>query len=297
MKNLLVVLILLSHSLLSYSAEQVTIIMSSGPGGFSHRYSLNFAPFLSQALNLPVVIIPKPGAEGTLAAQSVSRCRKDQHCILFSSATPIKYRQTPYVVNLLDDVRPIAYAGSIPILAFTHKNSKYNTINELLTAPDPIAYGVAAQSPIRGTVRKIFKPAAGSNVVEIAYKSGSGVIQDVLSKNLTFGLTTADVLSELETNGRIKIITVIGNKSSNMIPHAPILSVDKWQDDFNITQNNYFFWANNDEDSVFINNFQKAVNEYLTGKELVTLQNQMDIHLLIKQRQHKELLSSILKYE
>lgn len=296
LKHILVATYILTCSVFA-NAEQITLIIASSAGGMSHQYAMQIAPVLKQEFNLPVEIRLKPGAEGTIAATELQNCKVQDYCILLATVKPIKDRVSLQKVDLITDIRPLTYAGTVPSIAVVRYDSKYRTLKSILETTDRVSYGVSQQNQVRGLAREIFISKHKGQTVEVPYKSGGDVIKGVLSGELTVGLTTADVLIGLANSGMVRPLVVIGTQKSHVFPEVPLLTIPKLTNDITVSQPSFFLWTSNTEDRVFIEKAKNTFDTYLTGSESNNIKNTMDIHLIIKQYQYKELLSKILNHK
>ena len=291
--NLIIAAALLIASTV-HAKDVLTLIIPTAPGGASHRYALFLAEHLRQKVDMSVIVVPKPGAEGTLAAKSLIDCHENP-CILLSSVKAIKDRTSGQVVDLTTDITPIAYAGSIPQVIYVRSDSKFTSLESIVNSNEKLSYGVAQQSPVRGIIKKILKN--NTSIVEVTYKSGGQSLLDVLSGNLSFGSTVPDILAPLEKAGRVRILSVVSKDKSLLLPKSPLLHVTKdLVDDLDVSYSSYFIFTSKDANPKLTAIIGSAINEYLTGPDSQQIINEMDINLLVKQNDYNNFLNKILLF-
>src|SRR3979409_60604 len=72
-------------------SKPIRFVISFGPGSASDALARIAGQDLSQSLGQPVVVVPKPGADGALSALDVKRAAPDGYTFLFgsNSALPV----------------------------------------------------------------------------------------------------------------------------------------------------------------------------------------------------------------
>src|SRR3954471_4539229 len=69
----------------AYPTKPIRFIISFGPGSASDALARIAGQELSQTLGQPVVVLPKPGADGALSGLELKRAAADGYTFLFGS--------------------------------------------------------------------------------------------------------------------------------------------------------------------------------------------------------------------
>src|SRR6186997_1795493 len=69
----------------AYPSRPIRFIISFGPGSASDALARIAGQELTQSLGQPVVVLPKPGADGALSGLEVKRATPDGYTFLFGS--------------------------------------------------------------------------------------------------------------------------------------------------------------------------------------------------------------------
>src|SRR5262245_29805882 len=98
----------------SWPARPIRFLISFGPGSASDVLARIAAQELLQSLGQPVVVVPKPGADGGLSGVEIRRATADGYTFLFgsNSALAVVYslrKEPPY--DPRTDFAPITYLG------------------------------------------------------------------------------------------------------------------------------------------------------------------------------------------
>ncbi|MEN3355075.1 MAG: hypothetical protein V7640_3233, partial [Betaproteobacteria bacterium] len=68
-----------------YPSKPIRFIISFGPGSASDALARIAGQELTQSLGQPVVVLPKPGADGALSGLEIKRATPDGYTFLFGS--------------------------------------------------------------------------------------------------------------------------------------------------------------------------------------------------------------------
>src|ERR1700687_4109247 len=120
----------------TYPTKPIRIIVPFAPGGNVDITARLVAPGLGDALGQPVVVENKPGAGGTIGADSVAKSAPDGYTLLMGSnstfsVAPSLYPRNPY--NPLKDFAPVASIAVAPFVLVVNTASPANSAQELVT--------------------------------------------------------------------------------------------------------------------------------------------------------------------
>src|SRR3954466_13952269 len=98
----------------TYPSKPIRFVISFGPGSASDALARIAGQELSQTLGQPVVVLPKPGADGALSALELKRAAADGYTFLFGSNSALAVvvglrKDPPY--DPVTDFTPVTYIG------------------------------------------------------------------------------------------------------------------------------------------------------------------------------------------
>jgi tripartite-type tricarboxylate transporter receptor subunit TctC len=145
-----------------------------------------YAERLSATLGQSVVVQNRPGAGGTIAAQSVARAAPDGYTILIvnsqHSINPSLYPSLPY--DTLLDFSPVAMIAEAPSVIAVHPSLGVKSIRELIdlarARPGAVNYGSAGVGTTTHLGGAAFAARAGIDLVHVPYK-GPELLTDLLA--------------------------------------------------------------------------------------------------------------------
>jgi tripartite-type tricarboxylate transporter receptor subunit TctC len=73
-----------------YPSKPIRFVIPFGPGSATDNLARIVGQELSQTLGQPIVVVPKPGADGALSAIEVKRSAPDGYTLLFGTNSPLR---------------------------------------------------------------------------------------------------------------------------------------------------------------------------------------------------------------
>src|SRR5882757_2886998 len=106
-----------------WPSRPIKFVIPFGPGSASDALARIAGQELAQALGQPIVVIPKPGADGALSAIEVKRSPPDGYTFLFGTNSPLAVvpnirKEPPY--DVMTDFTPVTFLGENSFFIVTH---------------------------------------------------------------------------------------------------------------------------------------------------------------------------------
>src|SRR5215470_509641 len=136
------------HALAAWPERNITLLHGLTAGGGVDVSARLIAEGLSRRLGQQVIVEPKPGAAGTLAAAQVARAAPDGYTLGFipsgHAVTAATYKSLPY--RPIDDFTIIGQAIEFPFVIVTHPDNAIRNVSDLIKTaklrPEPVLCGV-----------------------------------------------------------------------------------------------------------------------------------------------------------
>jgi tripartite-type tricarboxylate transporter receptor subunit TctC len=207
----------------------VKIVLPFGPGSGTDVYARMVGQQLGLALNLPVIIENKPGANGVLAAEAVARAKPDGSTLLFTTNTT--HAANPHLVKGLrydpvKDFAPITRLGNLTFFLLVAASSPFHKLSDLVDAarkaPNTISYG-AANSFGMVSGSKLGKT-AGVKFLRIPYKSSPQITTDLLGGQVQFAFVDMASAAALVKAGKVRALAVLADRRFPSLPDVPTMT-------------------------------------------------------------------------
>jgi tripartite-type tricarboxylate transporter receptor subunit TctC len=198
-----------------YPAGPIRMVVPFPPGGVVDVAARIFAEKLRNILGQPVLIESRPGASGTLGAQTVARATPDGYTLLFSSCDLITISSLKPQVGFdpKTQLLPITIVGSNPLALVANADVPFNDVKGFLQAakasPQALQYGTPGVGMINQVVGEWIASAAHIKLSHIPFRGGSGAANAIAVGDVPLGIVSPPaVYPALVDLGRIKIIAV-----------------------------------------------------------------------------------------
>jgi tripartite-type tricarboxylate transporter receptor subunit TctC len=214
----------------SWPARPIRLVVPLSPGGFADTPARMLAPRLSSALGKQVYVENKPGAGGTLGADSVAKAAPDGYNLLLTGTphvvAPWLYKNMPY--DALKDFNHFALIASGPYILVVNAQFGVNSVRELIAAakaqPGKIDYASSGNGSAQHLVSALFASMAGIELNHVPYKGSGPAMQDMVSGQVKVSFAgIPNALSHLRA-GRLKALAVSTPKRWPELPDVPTVA-------------------------------------------------------------------------
>ena len=204
------------------------IVVPFAPGGASDLVARIIAEPLGAALGQAVLVENRPGAGGTIAAESLLRSPPDGHSLLFFNLSslalaPITWPNLPH--------QQLVPAGSIsrtPMVLLVHASVPANTVAELRALIRARPNALSFATPGNGTTPHLlalrFAQLAGGEMLHVPYQGGSQQIGDLIGGRVQVMFDTlAATVSTVQT-GSVKALAITSEAGDPLLPGVPTMA-------------------------------------------------------------------------
>jgi len=214
----------------AYPSRPIRMVIPLSPGGFADVPGRMLAARLSSALGRQVYVENKPGAGGTIGADSVAKAPPDGYNILFTGTphviSPWLYRSMPY--DALKDFAPVALVATGPYILVVNPQLGVSSVRELVAAakaqPGKIDYASSGNGSAQHLVSALFGAMAGAPLNHVPYKGSGPAMQDLVSGQVKVSFAgIPNALSHLKS-GRLRALAVSTAKRWPDLPEVPTVA-------------------------------------------------------------------------
>ena len=217
-------------TIISPDASTYRFLVGFGVGGIPDLGARLIADELSKRQGKPAIVINKPGVGGTLAALDVLAAAPDGTTIL--SVTPAHataaavYREMRY--DTLTDFTPVTLIGDGPALLVVPRDSKFNSVEELLASaranPGSLSYSSAGVGSSTHFGAELLKQSADIDVLHVPYRGVTEALTEVVGSRVDFTLAPYVTAAELVRGDRVRALGVAGTTRLAELPDVPTVS-------------------------------------------------------------------------
>ena len=214
----------------TYPSRPIRMVIPLSAGGFADVPGRLLAARLSSALGRQVYVENRPGAGGTIGADSVAKSAPDGYSILFTGTphviSPWLYRSMPY--DALKDFAPVALVATGPYVLVVNPQLGAATVRDLValakTQPGRIDYASSGNGSAQHLVTALFAKAAGIELNHIPYKGSSGATQDLLGGRVKVNFAGVPNVINHVRAGKLVALGVTTTERWPDLPEVPTIA-------------------------------------------------------------------------
>ncbi|MBR0658995.1 tripartite tricarboxylate transporter substrate binding protein [Neoroseomonas oryzicola] len=210
----------------TWPGRPVRIVVPYAPGGGTDITSRAIAEALTKRFGQTFVVENRPGANGVVGTEQVSRTAPDGYTFVAQTATHIMARQMqtlPY--DPVTDFTAIALLARYPLVLMASNRAPFRDLASLIAAaranPGGIAQGTSdAQSSFTAA---LFAKQAGIELNEVPYRGSGAYLADLTAGHLPVAWGSPATAAALTASGQIRLIGVSSRDRSLYLPDVPTL--------------------------------------------------------------------------
>jgi tripartite-type tricarboxylate transporter receptor subunit TctC len=212
----------------AYPSRPIRFVISFGAGSASDALARIAGQDLEQTLGQPIIVVPKPGADGALSAGEVKRAAPDGYTFLFGTnsalaVVPNTQAEPPY--SVLSDFTPVSFLGENTFFIVVHPSLPVNTLAELIAyakaSPTPLNY--ATGNTYAFASMATFAASNGMKLEAVRYKSEPDAMTDLLSGRVQIMNGTSTSVAAHVKAGRLHALSTSFGERSPLMPELPSL--------------------------------------------------------------------------
>jgi tripartite-type tricarboxylate transporter receptor subunit TctC len=214
----------------TWPQKPVRIIVPFAPGGNTDGIARVIAHRLGETLAQQFVVENRPGANGSLAGETVARAAGDGYTLFMAALPQIAIlpalTKAPY--DPVKDFAPISNVGTNPFVLTVNPSFPAKTLPEFVdyvrSQPGKLSYGSGGVGSLAHLTMVLFLRAAKLDMTHVPYKGGGPAMADVVAGHLplTFG-NLSEALPHAK-NGTVRLIAVTSEKRIKQLPDVPTVA-------------------------------------------------------------------------
>lgn len=214
----------------TYPTRQITMMVPFGAGGSTDIVGRITAQAMAKNLGVPVVVLNKGGAGGTLGTQQATTMPADGYSILMSTTSTLVVGPLTNETVKYHPIKSFEHIGMIaetPYVLVVSNKSGITSVKDLIEVakknPGKLNYGSAGQGSTTHLAALMFLNATGVKMEHIPYSSNADSTKAVMANEVQvlFGSMPA-VLAQIKA-GSIKALAVGTTTRSNELPEVPTM--------------------------------------------------------------------------
>jgi len=214
----------------AYPTRPVRIMSGFPPGGVNDTYARLIAQWLSERLGQQFIVENRPGAGGTIAAESLARAAPDGYTLLLTTSADA-WNATLYdslKFNYVRDVAAVAPIARAPGVLVVHPSLPAKSVPELIayakSNPGKIPVASAGIGSAPHMHWELFRNLTGVDMLHVPYRGGGPAVTDLLAGQVQvyFG-TSASTIEHIKAD-KLRALAVTTAARVPVLPEIPALA-------------------------------------------------------------------------
>jgi len=173
----------------------------------------------------------KPGAGGTIAANTVAKAKPDGYTLMVADVGPNAvaaglFAELPY--DALNDFAPVTLGTTVPMVLIAHPDLAAQTLPDFLAlaraAPGTLNFGSAGAGGISHLAGEMMNVQAKLDLVHVPYKGGGQSLAGLTGGQTQVMFVTGSSGLPLIKAERVKAIAVASNQRFPFLPDVPTMA-------------------------------------------------------------------------
>ena len=212
----------------SYPTHPVRIVVGFAAGSTTDILARLMGQWLSQRLGQQFVIENRPGAGGTIGAETVVKAAADGYTLLMvppavAGNDALNERLS---FNLIRDTAPVAGVVRVPNVVEVNPSVPVKTIAELIAyaKAHPLSFASAGIGTASHLAGHLFNKITGVNMQHVPYRGDGPAMADLLAGQVQVGFATMTASIGHIRADRLRALAVTTLQRSDALPGIPSVS-------------------------------------------------------------------------
>jgi tripartite-type tricarboxylate transporter receptor subunit TctC len=208
-----------------YPTRVIRVVVGPGPDVVARVY----APKLAESLGQQIVIEPRAGAGGAIAAQTITTASPDGYNLLLATASyTINAALGSWPYDLRKDFVAVGQMSTSPFVLVVHPSVPVKSVQELIalakSKPGQLNYassGIGTPPHLGG---ELFKAMAGVNIVHVPYREANSALNAVIAGNVQMMFSIATTAQAQIAGGTVRGLGVATLSPTSLVPGVPTIA-------------------------------------------------------------------------
>ncbi|TPG49636.1 tripartite tricarboxylate transporter substrate binding protein [Roseomonas nepalensis] len=209
----------------AWPQRPVRVVLPYPPGGGTDVLARALVEVMRPHLAQPIIVENRPGAQGLIGSEAVSRAEPDGSTLAVVTSTHNlnKYQLPTIPYDPVRDFTPLAILSRQVLVLVAGRGQPFADVAGLVARAraNPGAIGFGATEALTAFAGHEFNRRAGVQTEEVQYRGGGLLMNDIVAGHLPIGWTsTASALPHLAT-GQVRVLAVSTAARTGLMPEVP----------------------------------------------------------------------------
>lgn len=216
-----------AESAQSFPSKPIRFVVPYPPGGASDVTARIIGQKLNEMWGQPVLVENRPGANGNIAAEYVSRAPADGYTILMGNVGPNAISASLYKLSydVVKSFSPISQTTTVPIVLVVNPALPVKDVKDVIAYAKnhQLTFASAGNGSSNHLTGELFKSMAGIDIMHVPYKGDSPAMNDVMGGQVSMMFATVVAALPHIKSGKVRAVGLATAKPTSALPEvAPI---------------------------------------------------------------------------
>lgn len=213
-----------------WPSRPVRVVIPFPPGGTLDTIGRLLAQKLGDQTGQPFIVENRPGGNGVIGADVVSKAPADGYTLLFNASTfttaPMTMKSVPYEV--VRDFTPVALVAKAPLSVAINKNLPITDIKSLIAYakanPGKMTFAVGSIGSAGHLSTELLKRAGGLDYLIVPYKGTAPAFQDLIGGQIDGFVDPILGSLQYHKSGMLRVVAVTSAARATSLPNVPTVA-------------------------------------------------------------------------
>jgi tripartite-type tricarboxylate transporter receptor subunit TctC len=214
----------------AWPTRPVRMVIPFPPGGTLDTVGRLLAQKLGDQMGQPFIVENRPGGNGVIGADVVSKAPADGYTLLFNASTfttaPMTMKSVPYEV--VRDFTPVALVAKAPLSVAINKNLPITDVKSLISYakahPGKMTFAVGSIGSAGHLSTELLKRAGGLDYLIVPYKGTAPAFQDLIGGQIDGFIDPILGSLQYHKSGMLRVIAVTSAARATSLPNVPTVA-------------------------------------------------------------------------
>jgi tripartite-type tricarboxylate transporter receptor subunit TctC len=215
----------------SYPSKPIRIVVPYAAGGYADAFARLVATGLARAMNQPVVVENKPGANGNIGCEYVARAAPDGYTLVMGGVNTHAVNVSLFPTMPFDPVRdftPVSFVVSPNTLIAVNPALGVSTVGEFValarSRPGLLTYSSGGTGTFTHLAVESLKSRANVDMTHVPYKGEGESLLALLRGEVSLAALSVPTVLPHVRSGKLRPIAIAGTARSPAFPDLPTVA-------------------------------------------------------------------------
>jgi tripartite-type tricarboxylate transporter receptor subunit TctC len=221
----------------TYPTRALRLIVPYAAGGGTDAIARVVAQAVGDKLGQTLVVENNGVGGGNVASQTAATAAADGYTILMANQGPMVVNPHLFKSLKLDPLTafdPVTLIAKAPLVIVVPANSPFTSVKELIDGacanPGKLTYGSAGNGSASHLATVLLNVVAKIDTVHVPYRGAGPALNDVISGQTQFMITTLPSVTGLIDSKRVRALAVTAKTRTPLLPDVATVAESGWPD-------------------------------------------------------------------